>query len=182
MATDAARQEICILQSYGAELVLEQSRRKIAYSRLRAKDAKGRELPARIGVIESKSEIGKPKSEIALVVNDAEAVYPVRIDPTFSDANWISLGGFPGAGGWVLAAAVDVSGNLYIGVSFNPVGEVIANNVATWNGSRWSAVGSGMGAGIGVLAEVSALAVSGNTLYAGGGCNVERSRMRRAIH
>ena len=27
-----------------------------------------------------------------MVVNDAGAVYPVRIDPTFSDANWISMG------------------------------------------------------------------------------------------
>ena len=34
--------------AYGAQLVLEQSGRKIAYSRLRATDAKGKELPARI--------------------------------------------------------------------------------------------------------------------------------------
>ncbi len=36
---------------------------------------------------------------LAVVVNDADAVYPVRIDPTFSDANWVSMGGFPGANG-----------------------------------------------------------------------------------
>jgi len=34
--------------TYGAQLVLEQSGRKIAYSRLRATDATGKELPARI--------------------------------------------------------------------------------------------------------------------------------------
>ncbi len=51
---------------------------------------------------------------LAVVVNDAEAVYPVRIDPTFSDANWISMGGIPGANGGVSAAVVDGSGNLYV--------------------------------------------------------------------
>jgi hypothetical protein len=39
-----------------------------------------------------------------VVVNDAGAVYPVRIDPTFSDANWMSMGGVEGADGPVLAA------------------------------------------------------------------------------
>jgi hypothetical protein len=47
-----------------------------------------------------------------VVVNDAGAVYPVRIDPTFSDANWISIGGVDGAVGTVQAAVVDGSGNL----------------------------------------------------------------------
>ena len=40
--------------------------------------------------------------KLAVVVNDAEAVYPVRIDPTFSDANWVSMGGIPGADGYGL--------------------------------------------------------------------------------
>jgi hypothetical protein len=51
-------------------------------------------------------------------VNDVEAVYPVRIDPTFCDANWVSMGGFAGAAGvnsQVSAAVIDSSGNLYIG-------------------------------------------------------------------
>jgi hypothetical protein len=33
----------------------------------------------------------------------AQAVYPVRIGPTFSDANWSSMGGIPGADGVVSA-------------------------------------------------------------------------------
>ena len=75
--------------------MLEKSGRKIAYSRLRVTDATGKELPARIEAC--------PGAEVSLavVVNDAEAVYPVRIDPTFSDANWISMGGIPGADGAV---------------------------------------------------------------------------------
>jgi hypothetical protein len=70
-----------------------------------------------------------------VLVDDTEAVYPVRIDPTFSDANWISMGGLPGANGVVYAAVVDSSGNLYIGGSFTIVGDVFANGIAKWNGS-----------------------------------------------
>src|SRR5207249_6450146 len=93
---------------------------------------------------------------LAVVVNDAEAVYPVRIDPTFSDANWISMNpSIPGANGLVSAAVVDGSGNFYIGGDFTIVGDVFANYVAKWNGSSWTALGSGMNS------NVRALAVSG---------------------
>ena len=102
------------------------------------------------------------REELAVVVNDSEAVYPVRIDPTFSDANWVSMGGVPGANGPVDAAGIDGSGNLYIGGQFTVAGNAIANYIAKWNGSSWSAIGSGMNN------TVSALAVSGSTLYAGG--------------
>jgi hypothetical protein len=150
----------------GARLVLRHSARKIAYSRLRVTDATGKELPARIEVL-SKSEIRNPKSEmdLAMVVNDADAMYPVRIDPTFSDANWVSLGGVPGANGYIYAAVIDGSGNLYIGGEFfTAAGNILANNIAEWNGSSWSALGSGLSGGYGV----AALAASGGTLYAGG--------------
>jgi hypothetical protein len=150
--------------TYGAQLVLEQSGRKIAYSRLRATDATGRELSARMEVF-GESGIQKQKSDLglAIVVNDAGAVYPVRIDPTFSDANWVSLNtSMPGTDGQVNAAVVDGSGNLYIGGQFTIAGGVIASNIANWNGSSWSALGSGMNN------FVYALAVSGGTLYVGG--------------
>jgi hypothetical protein len=173
----------------GARLVLAHSGRKIAYSRLRVTDATGRELPARIEVCPVGDEVtslnfsdlfGNDMEEpslftpaptsgmLAVVVNDAEAVYPVRIDPTFSDANWVSMGGVPGANYQVNAAVIDGSGNLYIGGNFTIVGNTIANYIAEWNGSSWSALGSGMGSGAGGLPSVSALAVSGSTLYAGG--------------
>jgi hypothetical protein len=150
----------------GARLVLDHSGRKIAYSRLRVTDATGKELPSRIEV-EPNFALCTPDSSLAMavVVNDAEAVYPVRIDPTFSDANWVSLGGLPGANETVTAAVTDGSGNLYIGGDFTGVGNARANNVAKWNGSSWSALGSGMG---GIEFNVNALAVSGGTLYAGG--------------
>jgi hypothetical protein len=81
--------------------------------------------------VEEKSLLtSAPASGLAVVVNDAEAVYPVRIDPTFSDANWVSMGGLPGANGQVSAAVTDGSGNLYIGGNFTIVGNVFANNIA----------------------------------------------------
>ncbi|PYJ86535.1 MAG: hypothetical protein DME22_04955 [Verrucomicrobia bacterium] len=104
---------------------------------------------------------------LAVVVNDADAVYPVRIDPTFSDTNWMSMGGFPGANGVVYAAVVDGSGNLYIGGSFSIVGDVVANCIAKWNGSAWTRLSSGL-SGAGDHTAVYALAVSGSDVYAAG--------------
>ncbi|HVM49225.1 MAG TPA: hypothetical protein VMU04_14435 [Candidatus Acidoferrum sp.] len=140
--------------AYGAQLVLAKSGRRIAYSRVRAMDATGKELPAHIKV--------EQNSDMAVVVHDADAVYPVRIDPTFSDANWISLGGLDGTDSYVYAEVMDSSGNLYIGGNFAVVGNVLANGIAKWNGSTWSSLGAGMNN------SVWALAVSGSNLYAGG--------------
>src|SRR5437764_1090061 len=82
---------------------------------------------------------------------------------TFSDANWTTMGSQPGASGPVFATPVDSSGNLYIGGSFSTVGNVFATNIAKWNGSSWSALGSGMG-GSGPWSPVYALAMLGNDL------------------
>ena len=188
--------------THGAQLVLDKSGRKIAYSRLRVTDAYGKGLSARMEVRGAAARAAQVNAsltgqadrvsptptadgaagevfrdgaehdtwgacapQLAVLVNDADAVYPVRIDPTFSDANWISMGGIPGANGAVYAAVVDGSGNLYIGGEFTVVGDVIANHIAKWNGSSWSALGSGMNGG---YRSVYALAVSGSDLYAGG--------------
>src|SRR5262249_1123666 len=70
-----------------------------------------------------------------------------QTNSTFSDANWISMGGICGANGNVLVTAVDAAGNLYIGGDFTIVGDVIANHIAKWDGSRWSALDSGVSAG-----------------------------------
>lgn len=150
----------------GAQLVLEMSGRKIAYSRLKVLDANGRELPARIEVA-SNSALRTPHSgfAMAVVVDDVEAVYPIRIDPTFSDANWISMSGMLGVGGTlgnVADVAVDAEGSLYVGGSFKMAGSVPANYIAKWNGTNWSALGSGLNS------TVSALTVLGNDLYVGG--------------
>jgi hypothetical protein len=58
--------------------------------------------------------------------------------------------------------------NLYVAGDMSSAGGGAANYVAQWNGSSWSALGSGMGAMGGNTPRVLALAVSGTTLYAGG--------------
>jgi hypothetical protein len=145
--------------AYGAKVTIDGSRRELAYSRLHVTDAKGRQLAAKLEVLSP--------TRLAVCVDDAGAAYPVRIDPTFSDANWISLGGLPGVDptGTVNSLVVDTNAGLvYIGGNFDAVGTVIANNVAKWNGTTWSALGSGISGG-----TVSALAADGaGNLYAGG--------------
>ncbi len=168
----------------GARLTLEPSGRKIAYSRMRAIDATGKELAARIEVLISNAKSKKDKAQmiqrhlmsaalesaLVVLVKDIAAVYPVRIDPTFSDDNWISMGGFPGANDSVSVAVVDGAGNLYIGGSFNIVGKTFASCIAKWDGSAWSALGSGMSGSTSGFdrPSVSALAVRGSDVFAAG--------------
>ena len=73
---------------------------------------------------------------------------------TFTDANWISMSVYPGINRSVLAAVVDGSGNLYIGGSFLVAPGTEANYIAKWNGSNWSALGSGMDGSVYALAVV----------------------------
>ncbi len=63
------------------------------------------------------------------------------------------------------ALTIDGSGNLYLAGTFDSVSGVSAQNVAKWNGSTWSALGSGVGT---TNDYVAALAVSGMDVYAGG--------------
>jgi len=59
--------------------------------------------------------------------------------------------------------AIAVSGSaVYVGGCFSHAGGVPANYIARWDGSSWSALGSGLNG------YVSAIAVSGSNVYAGG--------------
>jgi hypothetical protein len=150
--------------AYGAKLVLDGSCRELAYSRLHAADAKGKELSAKI-------EVFSP-TRLAVCVDDAGTAYPVRIDPTFSDANWVSLGGLPGVDGQINSIIVDTNrGLVYVGGNFDAAGSVTASNIAEWNGTSWLALGSGIsGGGVSTLALDSRgnLYVGGNFTHAGG--------------
>jgi hypothetical protein len=83
---------------------------------------------------------------------------------------WAGLGISPNDGasnGTVKAVAV-WNGNVYIAGAFTTVGgSVSASNIAKWDGttSAWSALGSGI---TGTSAEVKALCVYNNVLYAAG--------------
>ena len=66
----------------------------------------------------------------------------------------------------LMCRALAVSGsNLYAGGWFTTAGGIAATNIAKWDGSSWSALGSGMD---GASPAVLALAVSGSDVYAGG--------------
>ena len=54
------------------------------------------------------------------------------------------------------------NGELYVGGSFYSAGNILANGIAKWNGTSWSAVGSG------IVGEVYSLCVFNGELYAGG--------------
>ncbi|MBI3123918.1 MAG: carboxypeptidase regulatory-like domain-containing protein, partial [Ignavibacteriales bacterium] len=56
--------------------------------------------------------------------------------------------------------------DLYVGGEFNVAGNIQANRIAKWDGSNFSALGSGMFGNSGY--NVTALAVMGDDLYAGG--------------
>jgi hypothetical protein len=83
----------------------------------------------------------------------------------WNGSTWSALGS--GISGEVVALAVSGS-TLYAGGVFTTAGGSAANNIAQWNGSSWSAVGFGVSGGDYNGPYVSALAVSGSTLYAGG--------------
>ncbi|HCN28192.1 MAG TPA: hypothetical protein DIT64_05325, partial [Verrucomicrobiales bacterium] len=149
--------------AYGARLTLDGSGRALAYSRLHVTDARGRVLPARMEVAAA--------DRLVIRVDDAGAAYPVRIDPTFSDEDWISLGGQAGVRGSVHAVALDNNGNLFVGGQFDAVGELEANNIARWNGTAWSTLGQGVNGEVLALAfavEQSTLYVAGEFTEAGG--------------
>src|SRR5207249_8096283 len=67
----------------------------------------------------------------------------------------------------VLALAVSGS-DVYAGGYFTTAGGTAANYIAKWNGSTWTALGSGIDAPPFTSTAVYALAVSGSDVYAGG--------------
>jgi hypothetical protein len=87
----------------------------------------------------------------------------------------VGSGGGNGVDGTVQALAVSGT-DLYVGGFFttaNTGSPITANQVARWNGSAWSALGSGggNGVGMGVSPSVSALSIAGGELFVGGGFN-----------
>lgn len=94
----------------------------------------------------------------------------------FDGANWSTVGSGVGANKTVDALAVFDDGNgaaLYAAGAFTSIDGVAAKRVAKWDGSGWSALGTGIGIGGN---EVHALAVfddgAGDALYAAGAFQV----------
>ncbi|MBX7206724.1 MAG: hypothetical protein K1X78_00315 [Verrucomicrobiaceae bacterium] len=156
LAVTGARAETA---SYGAKLIITATGRELSYARLKVTDATGMELHA---AMEAPSA-----DRLRVRVDDTAATYPVRIDPTFSDADWIVVNpGLSGADDEVYAIVADAGGNLYFGGDFNFIGTTAASCIAKWDGSRWSTLGAGIESNFGY--GVRTLAVGGGYLYAGG--------------
>jgi hypothetical protein len=66
---------------------------------------------------------------------------PARATTNFTDANWVGIGGLPGANELVYATAADSNGNVYFGGAFWSIGGASITNLAKWDGAAWSAVG-----------------------------------------
>jgi hypothetical protein len=130
--------------------------RELVYHALNVTDATGMLLDARFKKVEN--------NLITITVDDKSARYPVRIDPTITDADWISMGGIPGVEGSVTAVALDSSGNLYVGGYLTIAGNVFAHNIVKWDGMVWSTLGGGVN---GTVNDIK-VDNSGN-LYVGGG-------------
>lgn len=94
------------------------------------------------------------------VANTSRIAY---YDPTDGAFHAMGTGA---AGGNVSWMAIGPDGVLYAGGSFTSMGGIAnTNNIAKWNGSAWSALGTGVTGGSGILA----MAVDGqNNLYVGG--------------
>lgn len=62
-----------------------------------------------------------------------------------TDPSWSALTGptSTGMNGTVYALTTDSAGNLYAGGVFTTAGGTTANNVAKWNGTTWSSLGTG---------------------------------------
>ena len=93
---------------------------------------------------------------------------PLSTAATLCDPEWAAgfeFGGFNDGQVDANALAVFDDGRglaLYAGGSFTTAGGLVANRIAKWDGSTWSALGSGMNG------LVNALTVFDNALYAGG--------------
>jgi hypothetical protein len=80
---------------------------------------------------------------------------------------WSSLGGAPGDGvagppGFRVYALIAFNNELYVGGSFVTANGTTVNNIAKWNGTSWSAIGSGTNG------AVRAFGVHNGELYVGG--------------
>lgn len=127
--------------------------RQMTWHALDVRDAVGTALPA---------HFTRQGGDIVIAIDDVGARYPVRIDPTFTDSDWFTIGQYPGTWGSVRAMTVFGS-DLVVAGSFTMAGAVSGTSyIARWNGSAWSALGTGMND------AVNALTVIGTDLYAGG--------------
>jgi hypothetical protein len=140
----------------GANIQLSNGR-NLTYDRLAVTDAAGKSIPAHIMLLGD--------NMLDIVVDDNIAQYPLTIDPTVGNANWLSMGNifsglYSGPYTGISAWAIDESGNVY--AAGNYYNGSLVGVIAQWTGTTWNVLGT-------TDDQVNALAVddAGN-LYVGG--------------
>ena len=137
------------------------------------------------------SSVGTPSAitgqVYAIAINQTGNVYvggaflSAGANPAYRVAMWngttstwtaLGSGASNGTNGNVYAIAVNSSnGKVYVGGNFVNAGGIVVNNVAMWDGTSWSALGSGVGAAVNSLSVNSSngkVYVGGNFVTAGG--------------
>ena len=146
-------------ESIGVKITMD-SGRKMVYHRLIIWDSTGKEMEGTLSSID--------EDKIEIVVDDSNAIYPLTIDPTITDANWIVVNpGISGANNQV-RSILSVGTDIYFGGVFTAMGSTLANRIVKWNGSSWSSLGDGVNNTVNPLTTVHALTVIGTDLYVGG--------------
>jgi hypothetical protein len=86
----------------------------------------------------------------------------------WNGTSWSALGtGLVGTSSAATVIGMAVSGNnVYVTGNFTNAGGIMATNVAVWNGTNWSALGSGTASSISSIGYCAA--ASGNDVYIGG--------------
>jgi len=104
----------------------------------------------------------RPPSAIFDPASPAKASQkPADIQTASGAGHWDNRFFLGGPNAYVLALAINGT-EVYAGGGFTKISEVEFNKIAKWDGTSWSALGTGTDD------EVRALAVSGTNLYAGG--------------
>jgi uncharacterized delta-60 repeat protein len=146
------------------ELLDADGKRALTYDRLVARDAHGRQLDARM-------EVSADGREIALVMKDADAAYPIVVDPIFA-ATQTKIVASDGAAGDQFGARVAISGDIaVVGANRDDVdGKVDQGSAYVFvrNGANWDQQAR-LTASDGLAGDQfgSAVDISGNTVVVG---------------
>jgi hypothetical protein len=131
-------------------------------SGLSVENVTGNELNPNTNISLVTAGVGSTIKTLSPPTNNGQYKVITRANPEFS-----SLPNDPfnnGTNGPVNAIAVAPNGDVYVGGNFaTAVGVVLVNNIAVWNGSTWSSLGSGTNG------PVNAIAIASNgDVYVGG--------------
>ena len=102
----------------------------------------------------------------ALIVAGSSVCHCAKAQSAPGDEHWDYRFGLPGVDGFVGVIATNGT-DLYAGGDFTSIGNVLATDIAKWDGQNWSPLGSGMNASGQAYVFRVAFGPNGD-LYAGG--------------